>query len=160
MKLYLIRHAEAVEATGDMSDADRPLTPEGHSQCRRLAAGLKRAGVTFDAVLHSPLKRAVETVEGVMEGAEGAARKVCDALAPGGRKRKVLDIVRDLEAESVALVGHNPDLSELTGWFMGDKGVGLDLAKAAAACLEFDGRAAKGGGTLVWLVTPVWLPGE
>ncbi|MFL5486151.1 MAG: phosphohistidine phosphatase, partial [Gemmatimonadaceae bacterium] len=57
-------------------------------------------------------------------------------------------------AESVALVGHEPDLGTLVTWLMTKAGNSrVELKKGGAALLEFPGRAAAGGGTLLWLLT-------
>jgi phosphohistidine phosphatase len=81
---------------------------------------------------------------------------VCEQLAPDSKKRKLLRKIISLEGESIGLVGHNPDLSDLAGWLLGEKETRLNLEKAGVACIQFDGAPAKGAGSLVWLVTPAW----
>ena len=154
MHLYLIRHAEAVPLgeQGIESDEERPLTPHGEEQCKALAQAMKRLGVRLDILLTSPLVRACQTAERL-----GAGRpKKCKPLAPGGKKRHLLEQVRATKDDAIGLVGHNPDLSELVGWFVGHKEAGIDLDKSGVACIAFDGKPAKGGGVLVWLCTPEW----
>ena len=154
MHLYLIRHADAVPLgeQGIESDEERPLTPHGEEQCKALAQALKRLGVRLDILLTSPLVRARQTAERL-----GAGRaKEFQPLAPGGKKRHLLEQIRERKADAVGLVGHNPDLSELVGWFIGDKNAGIDLDKSGVACVAFDGKPAKGGGVLEWLSSPEW----
>src|SRR2546423_13462092 len=64
MKLYFLRHAEAVEGP---DDADRLLSPRGKRQAREVGRFLKRAAVEFDAAYSSPLVRARQTAEIVLE---------------------------------------------------------------------------------------------
>ena len=156
MQLYLIRHAEAVPLgeQGIQDDEQRPLTPHGEEQCQSLARALQRLGVRADVLLVSPLVRARQSAERLISGSVRV--KECEVLAPGGRKRDILEQVRETKANAVGLVGHNPDLSELVGWFIGDKNAGIDLEKAGVACITFDGKPAKGGGVLAWLITPQW----
>jgi len=160
MQLYLIRHAEAVELGQDgvTTDEARPLTEKGRQQCPTLAKALRRLGIRIDVLLTSPLVRARQTAEGITMnwGKSGPPITEAPELAPGGKKRKLLKQVNSLRAEHVGLVGHNPDLSELVGWLLGDKRVGINLEKAGAACIEFESGADKGKGTAVWLVTPAW----
>ena len=61
-ELYLIRHGLA-EERGEAwpDDTKRPLTDEGMSRMRKAARGLARLGVSFDAILTSPLTRARQT---------------------------------------------------------------------------------------------------
>ena len=65
MNLYLMRHGIAVAADepGISSDSARPLTPKGIKRIRRAARGLRRLGISFDAILTSPLVRARQTAE-------------------------------------------------------------------------------------------------
>ena len=161
MNLYLIRHAEAVPLgeSGITEDAARPLTATGQAQVKSLASGLKHQGIYPTVVLASPLLRSRQTAEGLV--AEFAAPapevRICEDLAPGGKRRRISRCVKDLGAESVALVGHEPDLSELAAWLIGSKKAALDLAKAGVACVKCKAGPGKLRGSLVWLVTPQWL---
>jgi phosphohistidine phosphatase len=156
MHLYLIRHADAVPLgeQGIQDDEQRPLTPEGEAQAETLAQAIARLGVRLDALLTSPLVRAKQTAQRL--ATKAARLKECPALAPGHKKRELLELLLGVKGEAVGLVGHNPDLSELVGWFVGDKNAGIDLDKSGVACVAFDGKPAKGGGVLVWLITPDW----
>ena len=157
MHLYIIRHADAVPLgeQGIRHDEERPLTPKGEAQAEALARALGRLGVHFDALLTSPLVRARQTAERL--ATESVAAKECPSLAPGRKKRQVLERIRETKGDAVGIVGHNPDLSELVGWFVGDKNVGIELDKSGVACVAFDGKASKGGGVLVWMVSPEWI---
>ncbi len=160
MHLYVIRHAEAVPLgeQGISEDESRPLTEAGHAQSRVIADSLKKIGVRLDRLLTSPLVRARQTAETMRQHwGEGAPNVlVCDLLAPGAKKRELLERLREQHVDSLGIVGHNPDLSELVGWFIGDKRIGINLEKAGLACLEFDGMPGKGSAHLAWLVTPLW----
>lgn len=160
MHLYVIRHADAIPLGehGITEDAARPLTPAGLAQTRTLALALQKVGVKLDRVLTSPLVRARETAEGMRQHWGDGAPKVveCDLLAPGMKKRELLERLREQHVDSLGIVGHNPDLSELVGWFLGEKHAGVNLEKAGLACIEFDSVPGKGSGHLAWLVTPLW----
>jgi phosphohistidine phosphatase len=160
MRLYVIRHADAVAhgRDGIERDEDRPLTDGGQEQARRLAKALRDQGVTLDRVLSSPLLRAKQTAEGMVAAWGNGAPELTesDALTPGTKKKK---LIRDLLAsggDAVAVVGHNPDLSELIGWLIGEKNASVSLAKAGVACIEFEGSPCKECGRLEWLVSPEW----
>lgn len=160
MHIYAIRHADAVPlgAQGIHEDEKRPLTDVGRAQCKALVKAFRKLGVRLDRLLTSPLVRARQTAEALHDGWGASAPSIveCDLLAPGEKKRELLERVREQHVESLGLVGHNPDLSELVGWFLGDKRAGINLEKAGVACVEFDGAAGKGSGVLAWLVTPTW----
>jgi phosphohistidine phosphatase len=160
MRLYVIRHAEAMAQGQDgiERDEDRPLTPAGAEESRRLAKALRDQGVKLDKVLTSPLMRAKQTAEGMLaawgDGAPGLEES--EALAPGTRKKKLIRELLAAGGEAVAVVGHNPDLSEFVAWLIGEKNANVTLAKAGVACIEFDGSPCKECGTLNWLVSPEW----
>jgi phosphohistidine phosphatase len=161
MELYLIRHADAVpRGENDTTpDEDRPLTPTGEGQSRSIATGLQRKGVALQLLLTSPLLRARQTVEGMLKAWSGAAPEVqiCDELTPGTKPRKLAKFLKALEREPVALVGHEPDLSEWAAWLIGGKKANLALAKAGVAQISCPEGVDKGAGTLVTLVTPEWF---
>jgi phosphohistidine phosphatase len=160
MNLYIIRHAEAqpLGEGGIEDDADRSLTTTGQAQCERLAAALQRQGVRLDRILTSPLLRARQTAEGLLQHLAGPRPElhICDHLAPGGKRRKLTRFLCGLGAQSVAIVGHMPDLGLYAGWLIGSRKAQIDLAKAGVACIHFEGAPEKGAGALIWMVTPQW----
>ncbi len=164
MELYIIRHAEAVaRGQGDVNaDADRPLTEHGHAQAHALAPALQQHGVRLDVILTSPLLRARQTAEGLLERWADPKPELrqCDELAPDVKSGKLGRVLRKLRKESVALVGHQPDLSAHIGWLIGSKKAQLDLAKAGIARIACAESPDKGTGMLVWLITPEWFLGE
>lgn len=160
MELYLIRHADAVDlvTSGQSDDAQRPLSEAGRGQCAPLAMALQRHEVRPARVVTSPLLRARQTAEGLLASwvPPVPELQVCDELAPGSKRRKLTRFVRDLGADVVVLVGHMPDLAAYAAWLIGSKKGQIDLAKAGVARIDFDGKFAKGRGTLTWLLTPPW----
>ena len=82
--------------------------------------------------------------------------RVCDELALGGKRRKLARRLGELGTESVGVVGHQPDLSRFAAWLMGDRKIGMELAKAGVAFLRCEEKPGKGTAALVWLVTPDW----
>lgn len=106
MRLFLVRHAKA--APGE-PDELRPLTAEGRATARAL--GLELRAVKLDAILSSPLLRARETAEAIAR-AVGVEAEVDERLAPGADGDVVRTIIEG-KGESVVVVGHQPDCSEI-----------------------------------------------
>jgi phosphohistidine phosphatase len=161
MEIYLIRHADAMslDQNNNQVDEDRPLTPSGEAQAQSLGKALQRKGVALQLVLSSPLLRARKTVEGIVKGWTGPAPdvQVCEELTPGKKPRKLARLLRELNREPVALVGHEPDLSAWAAWIIGNKRTQLALAKAGVAHITCPNGPAKGEGTLLQLLTPDWM---
>jgi phosphohistidine phosphatase len=151
MDLILIRHAEA-EAGAGKPDADRELTEVGHQQAARLAEALVRRHRPA-VVATSPLVRAVQTAAPL---AAGLDKFETDLLANEGYKpKKLTAYLTDLGDGPVVAVGHNPSISQYLAWLLGADEAATPFEKAAAACVRLDKRE-RGGGRLVWLVTPDW----
>jgi phosphohistidine phosphatase len=161
MELYIIRHADAlpVGAHGITEDEARPLSKEGEAQARQLAAALNRRGIRLEKVVSSPLLRARQTAEGLVQALPDPRPELIarDELAPGGKRRKLVKLLRDLGGTAVAVVGHQPDLGDLAAWLIGSKKARIDFAKAGVAQITFADSPDKGAGTLVGLMAPEWF---
>jgi len=159
--IYLIRHADALPqgANGIDCDEKRTLSDEGWKQAGNLARALKKRGIVLDTIVTSPLARAQQTalqLRTVLELSE-AQVEICDDLAPGGRPKRVAREVNGRAGNSIALVGHQPDLGYYAGWLLGEKEVQINFAKGGAALIHVEGSFTKGAGTLIWLITPEWV---
>lgn len=154
MNVGFFRHGPAVaRGTEGVSEADRPLTPEGRKKTEEAARGLRELDLGFDVVYTSPLPRALQTAEIVAELLKLEAPEVLDGLSPGGSPRRLLAGLSDLEGESPLLVGHEPLLSSavllaVTGTASGS----IELRKAGLAVVEFEAGSARARGTLKLLM--------
>jgi phosphohistidine phosphatase len=65
-------------------------------------------------------------------------------------------LARYADIESVALVGHRPQLHELVSYLLTGKtdAAHRQIKKGGAVCLQFDGLPEPGVGSLRWLLTP------
>jgi phosphohistidine phosphatase len=159
MNLYIIRHADAgnpEEWRGD--DADRTLSDLGRRQARALGEAFGQRKLAVDAILSSPLVRTRETAAEFLGGLESSlSPQFIDLLAPGAlKKRKLSKQIAGLTGENVAIVGHDPDLPEYLGWLLWAEPETVHLAKGGAALVTCK-SPNKGGGRLVWMLTPEWF---
>lgn len=161
MKIYFLRHADALPENGDTipCDEERPLSDEGRKQIEQLGAACKKRDLTFDLVLTSALKRCRDTAEGLLQlqGRAAAEANDLDYLAPGGSTKKLMKYLRTLEIENILLVGHNPDLEEHIAYLIGDKDAQIKMAKGALACVVCEASPRKAEGELEFLVPPEWM---
>ena len=159
MQVFLIRHAAAqpLGQKNDFTDEKRTLTSEGRDRMKEAAKGLRKLGAYFDFILTSPLARAVETAE-IVAAATGYDRKsieVTPELAPGGSIDDLLAQIKSKsEVESIALVGHEPDLGELTSRLVGagESNV-IELRKGSVSCVNLTETVPVPRGKLIWLLT-------
>lgn len=159
MQLLLIRHARAEERTLNQRDRTRALTEDGRRRMRKAARGLRTLIPRLTHIATSPLLRARQTAEIVAAFYESGEIVILPALSPGAAARDVLAWLRTQPNEAVfALVGHEPDLSQLAGWLLSGKPSGfVQFKKGAAALIKFTEAPAAGKGTLEWLLTAAQL---
>ncbi len=116
-RLILIRHAKAVPAEKtSVTDFDRNLTPRGRRDAEQVGQWLRNAVPALERIIASPSNRTRQTAE-LIASAWGSNQPVieynralylptCDEL---------LEVIWALDpaVNTVALVGHNPSISEL-----------------------------------------------
>ncbi len=163
MKLYIVRHAAAIERTADIPEEQRYLTPEGRDFIRKTARTMLPKKVNPDLILTSPLIRSVQTADILAEtlSYEGSLQ-VTDELAPGfgmAELRKVLDTFPAVH--ELVLVGHEPDLSQVISALLSLPG-GFNLKKGVGVKLVIDPAALQSPATLKWAAVGKKLlkPGE
>lgn len=139
MKLYLIRHAEAIERNSAVREEDRWLTPAGREEFRKSARRLAKKGIVPDCIVTSPLVRAVQTADifAVAVDFEGEVR-VSREAAPGLDVEGLLRLVAAVGMpHSLAIVGHEPDLGGLAGRLLG-RHEALPFRKGDIVALDLD----------------------
>ena len=164
MKLYLVRHAEAIERSATMPDAARCLTPKGRIAFRKIARRVRETGIAPEIIFTSPLLRAVQTAEILAERLkhEGAV-VVANELSPGFDDRALRSLLAGAgNPAEAAFVGHEPDLGDLAATLLSLRG-DFPLRKGAVVALEVEGSAQRGSGKFLWLEdgkgTATRLPG-
>ena len=153
MILYLLRHGDAGNPRPRDDDA-RELSDKGRKRLRNGASLWRRLHVAPEVVISSPLPRASQTADLLVQGL-GLDRGVVidDRLRPGADWSDFAAVLAHHgSAEQVALVGHDPDFSDALAELSG--AVAIGLRKGAMACLEFADRPQPGSGHLRWLLDP------
>ncbi len=159
MRLLIIRHGKAEDRSPTRKDSSRRLTGAGRKAMRKAARGLREVAPEIDLLAASPLARAHETAEIVAETLRVGRVVEQKLLAPEGDKRALIAWLRRRPPRStVALVGHEPDLSALASLLVSGNGRPRIALKKGACCLiEFSQGAAAGKGMLLWLLQPSQL---
>jgi phosphohistidine phosphatase len=162
-RLTVLRHGDAAPALPGGEDFDRPLSPRGRRQARRVGHDFKARGLNFDLVLASTARRVRETLDGVAETYDALPIRFEEQLYLAS-ERLLLDQIRATPDEVVSLliVGHNPGLERLVADLARDDRNGLrarviaGFSPAAVAILELDGwrDADRAGVDFVGLILP------
>jgi phosphohistidine phosphatase len=159
MRLYLLRHAEAVALEGSnfIHDSERPLTEEGLKRMKEVAKAMRLLKLSFDLILSSPFVRARRTAECVaIEFKEVEKLQFTQHLACGGDAEA---LVRDLakshsKLNSILLVGHEPQMSRLISMLLaGHLDMAIHFRKASLAALTVEKPVYSQCAVLEWLLT-------
>ncbi len=159
MNLYVIRHAIAVDegTTEYEQDSQRPLTDKGKKKMRQIAKGLHALGVKFDLILSSPYVRATETAEILADVFKMKQNvELSDNLIPmGDPDLLIAEINEKFSVDSIALVGHEPELTHLIGLLISENAaMDMTLKKGGVCSLSTDDLHHTRKATLEWLLTP------
>lgn len=119
MQIYLVRHGDAVPEEESGSDRDRWLSPRGREAARVLARLLRESRVEPDAIVSSPLPRAVQTAELLAQGLDYLGHVASlRSLEPAAQPRVAASTLQNL-GRSLVVVGHEPSLSALGAFLLG-----------------------------------------
>jgi len=150
MKVYLVRHGEAVSS---QFDPQRPLSEEGIADIRKVASFIKPLEISVEHIRHSGKLRAAQTAE-ILAGAV-LVQKDCSAHKDLGPNDDVTIIADELDAydTDMILVGHLPFLANLASLLVAGKQTANVVAFDAGsiACLN---RRDPGQWQICWMVTP------
>jgi len=159
MKIYLIRHSNAVDpgTPGYEDDSLRPLTEKGRDKMKDIAFALKELDVKPDLIVSSPYVRAQQTAEilaKVLKYKQELA--FSDALVPMGNADNIIgEINEKYSVDELVLVGHEPCLSVLIGTLTaGNPELAINIKNGGVCCLSSDDLHTERKAVLEWLLTP------
>jgi phosphohistidine phosphatase len=180
-EVYFIRHGIAVAPEKGLDDEARSLTQKGIIKTQRVAQRLSELGLQFDALLSSPLTRARQTADILQAAGLASQTQEFLPLKPGGNlfdwvtwlgqwqfahsNKSIADPEQWENAvqTSVALVGHEPSLSQwaqqlVTGQTSPLQKENWALKKAGIIGLQVPAaKRAIGQSQLFWLSPPRFL---
>jgi phosphohistidine phosphatase len=166
MYLLVIRHAVAMDkeefAHTGRSDDERPLTAAGKKEMARVARGLRALVPKLDALAPSPLVRARETAAIVGRAYRMKVGAATRSLEPDAKPTSFGRwLATHRKTATVAVVGHEPHLGALVTWLLaGVDERRVELKKAGACLLRFDGKPRRAGAHMEWLLAPAHLRGK
>ena len=150
MKVYLIRHGDAVSSD---VDPQRPLSDRGRADVERIASFIKHLGIRVEHVWHSGKLRAAQTAEILSEAvtvAKGYSSR--RGLKPND---DVSTIAEELEAydTDLMIVGHLPFLWNLASLLAASKET-ADVAAFSAGAMACLQRRDPDVWQIDWMITP------
>lgn len=120
------------------SDRDRWLSPRGREAARILGRLLRENRVDPDAIVSSPLPRAVQTAELLAQSLDYLGHiQTWRSLEPSAQPRVSAGLIPTLGA-SVIVVGHEPSISALGAFVLGRPS--FPPFRTAQCCAIEDGK--------------------
>ena len=162
IELILVRHAIAGERDPERwpDDRERPLTRRGKRRFAAAAEGLGVLAPRVDLLLSSPLRRAWQTAEILVDVLDWPKPRECPEMEPESDPARLIPAIEPLmfehDAGRLALVGHEPHISLLASYLLAgpEPELCLPFKKGGVAAIAFEGAPTPGTGCLRWLATP------
>jgi len=161
MILTIWRHAEAGRAA---SDRERELTDAGMDDvgfaCQQFHDACRAREMPHpDRILHSPWVRTNQTADIIAAAFTHATLALAEVLQPGSDVEAVNSALVEIAAgeapkEHVLLVSHQPLVSYLLDYYLGESEVGPSLPPGGHATLALDTPAIDCGRLLFWALPP------
>lgn len=119
MRIFLVRHGDAVPQEDAGSDRDRWLSAKGREHVRVLGRLLREQGAFPETILCSPLPRAVQTAELLAQALDylGVVTSL-RCLEPSAQPHVAGNEIR-AAASPVLVVSHEPAISSLGAFLLG-----------------------------------------
>lgn len=156
MNIYLIRHGEAEQTSEGKIHEERSLTTNGIESIKSSVELWKKFIKNFDIILTSPLKRAKQTATILSNSFQSEFDVVEEIiLLNGGLTEDLLSVVRSLNLNDIAMVGHQPDLGIHVARMIGTIDSNFIIPPAAIAKIHFKERPVIGKGVLEFLLPPI-----
>jgi phosphohistidine phosphatase len=141
LRLTLIRHGNAEWKDASIADFERPLNRRGMGEAEGIGKVLLEAQLVPELLLASTAKRTQQTAEivGRALGLVGRRVKLVEQLYLA-RSEVMLSIVQGTgpKVHHLAIVGHNPGISELARNLAPAGAELAELSTASACTLTFD----------------------
>jgi len=154
LKVYFIRHAQAMERSAELTDEHRNLTCRGRKRFRQVAACLKKQGIDPDVIVTSPKVRAVQTAEILAETLHfNGEVRISPDLATGPDPGVLENLLRaNGVARELVIIGHEPALGKVIGTLL-HLPTPCNLTKGCVVSLKISLRHSDIRGELTGLIT-------
>jgi phosphohistidine phosphatase len=155
-RIYLLRHADSSPALPGERDFDRALSDKGFAQAEIIADKAADKGYRPDLVISSTALRTRQTTEAFKRALNATAEiRYVDALYSGPQSTYIEILAAQTDVDSVALVGHNPFISQALETLIGHAAVQKALSNGypTAGFAVLDPIQSADGATTSWVLS-------
>jgi phosphohistidine phosphatase len=152
MIVHFIRHAQAINRSESLADDHRFLTCRGRKRFRKVAGILRRLEIDPEYIFASPKIRAVQTADILAEKLVFSGDIIITPLLADFSIKALQDLLHTYPLPSeIALVGHEPDFSDVIGQLL-QKPL-APLAKGAVVTVNISPKKARLTASLIGIIT-------
>jgi phosphohistidine phosphatase len=153
MNIYLIRHGDAEGISKGIKDSERKLTPDGEIKIRNASLFWKNIIPAFDYIISSPYLRALQTARIIASTFDHKKEIFIDKrLGCGSDTEGLIEILNSFQSGEIAIIGHQPDLSNHVSRLISSSGAFVEFKKGAIAKISFNNKVREGKGVLELLI--------
>ncbi|PLX70848.1 MAG: hypothetical protein C0602_04915 [Denitrovibrio sp.] len=137
MIIYLIRHGHAEEREKwDKTDMERPLIQKGVLKAEKAFSRYFKIYEKPKVIISSAAMRAFQTAD-VLHSICGVEVIVREGLNPGAEAADFEDVIAEFsEISPIAIIGHEPDMSEFISEYIADGEMICEFKKGSICHLE------------------------
>lgn len=113
--LYLLRHAKSLWIDPTLEDFERPLSPRGFRDAKKIASYLERTKPRIELVLCSSAKRTTQTLDFIQAALKAETKVLIEDSLYTFDLSELLERLRKVpnQIRSVLIIGHNPGIQGL-----------------------------------------------
>lgn len=139
-RLYLIRHAKSSWKNGDLSDFERGLNRRGEKDLKTITSYISLKDIKVDLILSSSALRAQITADEIAKKIEYNSKIHYMKELYMVRPEKLMDIIKlqDEQHETIFMVGHNPELTEVANILLKDDFIKMPTLAILAIDLDIE----------------------
>lgn len=154
MKILIVRHGQSVKVEDfshiDPTDRTRPLTKKGIKRFEKAVKSLPYLFQELDYIFTSEYTRAIETAKILNSAYPKAKLFKSPLLNPDSPAKKILEVLSECDEEDhIALVGHNPGISQVVDFLLAGDMFHITSFKKGSVCLI---EKKLSNGELKWLL--------
>lgn len=152
MKIYVMRHAEAVSPSEWSDDESRPLSVIGEAKMASAVQHMVRLGFSASRLLTSPYARTRQTAGFIEDFIPSLSAIVCPELASGASLSKMRSVVEKYKSdESIWIIGHMPDVAILSSGVTGEaRMMERAFSPGEVVAIEIESTGSQWKGRVLW----------
>lgn len=161
MKIILVRHGEAEDASPETTDRQRALTAKGIDDVHKIGAFVRNSHIKIKEIYHSPYNRTKHTAQILAEELNMTTESIfsADSLSAGSDCSNLLPkFSYCTNSDAIIVVAHNPDITMFAAKLLGDSHFSENIHFSPGTTIALNVAKEKFcKGQILWAISPDFL---